>query len=380
MTLKSIIESVERRTSDKEKKKEEAAPSETPAPSKPATKDDEELQKIVSSLKAKIKIVGCGGAGCNTVNRIVQEGIVGANLYALNSDAQHLLHIRSPNKILIGRMATKGLGAGAVPRIGEEAALESQEEIRNKLQGSDLIFITAGMGGGTGTGTAPVVSRIARETGALTVGIVTFPFSGEGILRRQNAEYGLSKLEPYTDTVIVIPNDKLLKIVPKLPLNAAFKVADEILMRALKGLTEMITKVGLVNLDFADFKNIMTGGGMAMIGLGESSAHRDKAVEALNEAINSPLLDIDVSDAHGALVCVTGGQSMSVSEAEKVAEEIHSRINPNANIIWGAYIDDTLGDTMRVIIVLTGVRSEQMSGRADGSIADRSSLEIDMVR
>jgi cell division protein FtsZ len=377
MTLKSIIESVERRGSGT---KEKAEPAQTSTPDKPATKDDEELQKIVSSLQARIKIVGCGGAGCNTINRIVQEGIVGAELYAMNSDAQHLLSINAPNKILLGRVATKGLGAGAVPRIGEEAAMESQEEIRNKLTGADLIFLTAGMGGGTGTGTAQVVARIARESRALTVAIVTFPFSGEGVLRSQNAEFGLDKLESHVDTVIVVPNDKLLKIVPKLALNAAFKVADEILMRALKGLTEMITKVGLVNLDFADFKNIMGSGGMAMIGLGESDAQRDKAVTALEEALNSPLLDIDVSNAHGALVCVTGGHSMSVSEAEKVAEEVNSRINPNANIIWGAYIDDSLGDTMRVIVVMTGVKSKQMSGKSQKGKKGSGYLGIEMVK
>jgi cell division protein FtsZ len=323
--------------------------------------------------------VGCGGAGCNTINRIVHEGIAGADLYALNSDAQHLLAIKSPNKMLIGRRSTKGLGAGAVPRIGEEAAIESQEEIRQKLQGADLIFITAGMGGGTGTGTAPVVARYARDTGALTVAIVTYPFSGEGVLRKQNADYGLERLERDVNTVIVVPNDKLLEVVPRLPLNAAFKVADELLMRAIKGLTEMITKVGLVNLDFNDFKNIMTSGGMAMIGFGESDASKDKAEIALNEAINSPLLDLDVSQVHGALVCVTGGQSMSVQDAEKVAEVIHSKINPNANIIWGAYIDDTLKDTMRVIVVLTGVKSEQMSGKSEVTGRRGTDLGIDMI-
>lgn len=377
MTLKSIIESVERRGKEKEEGRSVAAPK-SAAPES-ITADDKELQKIVSSLKARIKIVGCGGAGCNTINRIVQEGIIGAELYALNSDAQHLLAINSPNKVLLGRMTTKGLGAGAVPRIGEEAALESQEEVRAKLQGSDLIFITAGMGGGTGTGTAPVIASLARQSNALTIAIVTFPFSGEGILRKQNAEFGLAKLEKEVNTVIVVPNDKLLKIVPRLPLNAAFKVADEILMRALKGLTEMITKVGLVNLDFADFKNIMTSGGMAMIGLGESDAQKDKAVEALNEAINSPLLDIEIGEAHGALVCVTGGHSMTVSEAELVTAEVHKRINPNANIIWGAYIDETLGDTIRVIVLLTGVKSEQMSGKSSIYSKGKSGLGIDMI-
>jgi cell division protein FtsZ len=379
MTLKSIIESVERRGKEKPKSRTEEAA--TPDSSKEAkvSADDKELRKIIGDLKARIKIVGCGGAGCNTINRIVQEGIVGAELYALNSDAQHLLAVRAPHKILLGRMVTKGLGAGAIPRIGEEAAMESQEEIMNKLQGADLIFLTAGLGGGTGTGTAPVVGRMARQTKALTIAIVTFPFSGEGILRTQNAQFGLDKLESEVNTVVVVPNDKLLKIVPRLPLNAAFKVADEILMRALKGLTEMITKVGLVNLDFNDFRNIMSSGGMAMIGLGESDAPRNKAVEALNEALSSPLLDLDISEAHGALVCVTGGQSMTVSEAELVTETVNKKINPNANIIWGAYIDDSLKDTIRVIVVLTGVKSEQMGGRSGIDGVKKDGLGIDMI-
>jgi cell division protein FtsZ len=299
-------------------------------------------------------------------------------MYALNSDAQHLLSIHSPHKILLGRRATRGLGAGSIPQVGEEAAIEAEEEIRASLQGSDIVFITCGLGGGTGTGSAPVLARIAREMGALTIAIVTKPFEAEGVVRMQNAEYGLDRLIDVVDTVIVIPNDKLLEIVPRLALNAAFKVADEILMRSIKGIIEIITKVGLVNLDFADLKTIMKGGGVAMIGLGEADAE-DRATEAVNEAINSPLLEVDISEATGALVNVSGGEDMTVTEAEKVAAEIHNRINPQAKIIWGAQIDPALEHTIRVMLVVTGVKSKQIFGPASGKRVE-SSFGIDFIR
>ncbi len=328
-----------------------------------ANPEDEELRRVLASLRTSIKIVGCGGAGCNTINRIVEEGIVGADIFALNTDAQHLLTIHSPHKILIGRRSTRGLGAGSVPQIGGEAAREAEDEIRTSLMGADIVFVTCGLGGGTGTGSAPEVARIAKELGALTIAIVTQPFTAEGVVRMQNAEYGLDKLQENTDTVIVIPNDKLLEIVPRLPLNAAFKVADEILMRSIKGITEIITKVGLVNLDFADLKTIMKGGGVAMIGIGESDDD-DRAMKAVNAALDSPLLEVDIGDATGALINVSGGESMTVSEAELVAEEIHKRVNPMARIIWGAQIDPELRDTIRVMLVITGVKSKQIFGKS----------------
>lgn len=343
-----------------------------------ANPEDDELRRVLASLKTNIKIVGCGGAGCNTINRIVEEGIVGADIFALNTDAQHLLTIHSPHKILIGRRSTRGLGAGSVPQIGGEAAREAEDELRAALTGSDIVFVTCGLGGGTGTGSAPEVARMAKEMGALTIAIVTQPFTAEGVVRMQNAEYGLDKLQEQTDTVIVIPNDKLLEIVPRLPLNAAFKVADEILMRSIKGITEIITKVGLVNLDFADLKTIMKGGGVAMIGIGESDDD-DRAMKAVNAALDSPLLEVDIQDSTGALINVSGGESMTVSEAELVAEEIHKRINPMARIIWGAQIDPELRDTIRVMLVITGVKSKQIFGKSlQKSGSDR--FGIDFIR
>lgn len=328
--------------------------------------EDEELRRVLSTLRTNIKIVGCGGGGSNTINRIVEEGIIGADLYAINSDAQHLLTIHAPHKILIGKRTTRGLGAGANPRIGKESALEAEEEIRAALMGADMVFVTCGLGGGTGTGSAPAVTEISKQLGALTIAVVTKPFNGEGVSRMENAEWGLAELEENSDTVIVIPNDKLLELVPRLPLNAAFKVADEILMKAIKGITEMVTKVGLVNLDFADLKTIMKGGGVAVIGIGESDDGHEKAVHAIEEAINSPLLEYDISSANGALICVTGGEDMTVTEAETVADYINERINQNASIIWGAYIDPELKGAIRVMLVLVGVTSEQISGKSVG--------------
>ncbi len=344
----------------------------------PMNSEDEELRRVLANLRTNIKIVGCGGAGCNTINRIVEEGIVGADIFALNTDAQHLLTVHAPHKILIGRRATRGLGAGSVPQIGEEAAREVEDDIRSSMMGSDIVFVTCGLGGGTGTGSTPVVARIAKELGALTIAIVTQPFSAEGVVRMQNAEYGLDKLQEHTDTVIVIPNDKLLEIVPRLPLNAAFKVADEILMRSIKGITEIITKVGLVNLDFADLKTIMKGGGVAMIGIGEAEDD-DRALKAISAALDSPLLEVDIQDATGALVNVSGGENMTVSEAELVAEEIHKRINPQARLIWGAQIDPELRDTIRVMLVITGVKSKQIFGQSLRKTGE-SRFGIDFIR
>ncbi len=325
---------------------------------------DAELEHLLRKLKTNIKIIGCGGGGSNTIARMAEEGIVGAELIATNTDAQHLLSIRAPRKILLGRRTTRGLGAGALPQVGEDAAREAEDELRQALSGANIVFIAVGLGGGTGTGSASVVSGIAKDIGALTIAFTTVPFKGEGKLRMENANYGLDRLRDIADTVVVIPNDKLLDLVPRLSLNAAFKVADEILMRSIKGLTEIITKPGLVNLDFNDLKTVMKSAGVAMIGIGESSSDgEDRAMEAVNEALNSPLLELDVSNATGVLINVTGGEDMTVSEAERVAEELHARVNPNARIIWGAAIDPTLERTIRVMLVVTGVKSKQVLGK-----------------
>src|SRR3989475_17074 len=333
----------------------------TGAPKIEDTRVDAELEDMLNKLRTNVKIVGVGGGGSNTIARIYGEGVVGAELYAANTDAQHLLAIRSPKKILLGRRSTRGLGAGALPQIGEEAAREAEEELRAVLSGADMGFITCGLGGGTGTGGSGYIARLAKEVGALTICVVTLPFRGEGRLRAEAAEWGLERLREAADTVITIPNDKLLELVPRLSLQAAFKFADEVLMRSIKGLTELITKPGLVNLDFNDVKTIMKGGGVAMIGLGESQDVGDqRAQKAIEEAINSPLLEVDISGATGVLVNVTGGSDMTVGEAERGAEGGQSRVSQNARIIWGASGDPSLEHVMRGRPVATGGRGKAL--------------------
>ncbi len=333
--------------------------------------DDVELAKVLGSMTTKIAVVGCGGGGTNTVARCVESGIDGVNFIAANTDAQHLLMVRAPKKVLLGKRTTRGLGAGSLPQIGEEAAQEAEPELKAALQGSDMVFVVAGLGGGTGTGSAPVVARVAKEVGALTIAICTLPFSVEGAVRMQNAERGLERLRETCDTIIVIPNDKLLEIAPRLPLQAAFKVADEILFRSIRGITELVTKPGIVNLDFADLRTILSRGGVAMIGLGESDT-RDRAVESVLEALNSPLLAVDISTATGALVNVVGGPDMTIAESERVVEEIYHRIHADARIIWGTPIDPTLDKALRVMVVITGVKSKQIIGPARPSARQRT--------
>jgi len=339
---------------------------------------DEELEDVLEDLQTDITVVGCGGAGGNTVNRMAEEGIKGANLVAANTDVQHLVDVEADTKILMGEEKTGGRGAGSLPQVGEEAAIESQQDIYGAIEGSDMVFVTAGLGGGTGTGSAPVVAEAARESGALTIAIVTTPFTAEGEVRRTNAEAGLERLRDVADTVIVVPNDRLLDSVGKLPVRQAFKVSDEVLMRSVKGITELITKPGLVNLDFADVKTVMEKGGVAMIGLGESDSEQ-KAQDSVRSALRSPLLDVDISGANSALVNVTGGTDMAIEEAEGVVEEIYDRIDPDARIIWGTSIDEELDGTMRTMIVVTGVESPQIYGRGEDAPAPEPADDIDYV-
>ncbi|HOT07360.1 MAG: Cell division protein FtsZ 1 [Methanosaeta sp. PtaB.Bin039] len=328
-------------------------------------RSDEDLVSILEELTTVIKVIGCGGGGSNTIDRLAESGIQGAELYAVNTDAQHLLHINADRRILIGRRTTRGLGAGSLPAVGEEAAQEDLDALRAAVEGADMVFVTCGLGGGTGTGASPVVAEAAREVGALTIAIVTLPFSSEGSIRMSNAEAGLKRLREAADTVIVVPNDRLLDVVPNLPLQAAFKVADEVLMRSVKGITELITRPGLINLDFADVRTVLSHGGVAMIGLGEASGE-DKGRDSVMKALRSPLLEVDVSGATSALVNVVGGPDMTISDAETVVEEVYNRINPDARIIWGAQIDPDLQDTLRTMLVVTGVSSPQILGRDEG--------------
>jgi len=365
----------------KKSSKEPAAPA-APAYAAPVahSDDDAEIKDIFLRTRPTIKIMGCGGGGSNTITRCVEQGITGADMFAINTDAQHLLTVHAPTKMLIGRRQTKGLGAGSNPNVGEGAAKENEEEIRTALSGADMVFLTAGMGGGTGTGSVPAIARIAKNLGALTLAIVTTPFPGEGVVRMQNAIWGINKLKEEADTVIVVANEKLLQVVPRLALNAAFRVADEVLMNSIKGITEMVTKVGLVKLDFNDLKTVMKSGGTAVIGMGTAKDSPNKAQEAVNDALNSPLLDIDVTDATGALVCVFGGRDMTVKEAENVAHEIHDRIGANATIIWGAYIDDKLENEIRVMLVLTGVKMKHAGMEKAVGTMGRGGLGLEFIK
>jgi cell division protein FtsZ len=350
---------------EKEKTAPAAQAAPAPAPAQPNAAD-EELRKIAEQLDVCIKIIGCGGGGCNTINRCVDAGISGAQLCAINTDAKHLLTVRAPKKILIGKTATRGLGAGAIPQVGEQAARESDMEIREFLSGANIVFVTAGMGGGTGTGSAHYVARISKDQiRALTIGVVTLPFKAEGTVRMENALEGLNKLRHICDTTIVIPNDKLIELVPKLPVDAAFKVADEVLMQTIKGLTEIITKPGLVNLDYADIMTVMNEGGVAFVGIGEANTDEDDRVKAaVNEALHSPLLgEIQLKQAQGALIRVVGGPDMTVSEAQKASELVMNSIADRARIIWGCSIDPEIEGTIKVLIILTGAQSKYVLGK-----------------
>ncbi|MBS3159906.1 cell division protein FtsZ [Candidatus Woesearchaeota archaeon] len=340
------------------------------------TEIDEELEKLVNQQKAKIKVIGCGGGGGNTINRISEVGITGTETIAINTDAQDLLYTNADHKILIGKELTGGLGAGSIPKVGEESARESEKEIRENIQGSDIVFITCGMGGGTGTGSAPVVAEVAKKQNILTVAIVTLPFSMEGKRRLANAEYGLEQLEKNADTLIIIPNDKLLDLCPGLPLHTAFKVADEILTNAVKGIAELVTKAGLVNLDFADIKTVMGKGGIAMIGVGESDSE-NRAVEAVEKAIQNPLLDVDISGATGALINVSGGTNMTLDEAKQIVETISERLDEDARIIWGAQIQEDLDKTIRTLVIITGINSPQIKGKST-IIEQKKDLKYDL--
>jgi cell division protein FtsZ len=322
---------------------------------------DHELESLLEKQAARVKVVGCGGGGGNSVSRMKSVGIKGCEITAVNTDAQDLLYTTVDSKVLIGRELTHGLGAGSNPKIGEQAAKESEQEIRKKLGDSDMVFITCGLGGGTGSGCAPVIAEIAKKQGALTIGIVTLPFTVEGQKRIENAQYGLERLSAITDTLIVIPNDKLLELAPELPIHTAFKVADEILTNAVKGITELITKSGLVNLDFADVKAVMANGGVSLIGIGESDSE-DRAKEAVERALRNPLLDVDITNASGALVNIVGGNDMSLDEYKKIMEIISKKVSPDAKLISGAQISADMEKSIKVLLIVTGVKSTQIMG------------------
>ena len=347
--------------------------------------NDEDLEKLLETLQPNISVFGCGGCGSNTIARLSSEGLFDREKVrglAINTDAQHLLRANVDEKMLIGRTA-RGRGAGGDPEKGEQAAFESESMLTREVEGCDLAFITAGLGGGTGTGSAHVLARLCKSVGALTIAIVTYPFSSEGSTRKQNADWGLERLTEVCDTVIVLPNEKLLSVegVRDLPLDAAFRVADEILHQSIRGVSDMIAKEGIVNLDFEDLRSVMmNGGGVAMIGHGEATGG-DRIRVATEEALSSPRLEIDVSDAKGALINVVGGSDLTLGEAEECAKIIGKRIDPHARIIWGATTEASEQDGyVRVLVVLTGVRSEQIHGsRRRSDLADARARSIQFI-
>ncbi|MCR4399011.1 MAG: cell division protein FtsZ [Firmicutes bacterium] len=303
---------------------------------------------------AKLRVVGIGGGGNNAVNRMIAAGLKGVDFIAINTDAQALTLSNAMHKIQIGANLTKGLGAGANPEIGRQAAEESREEIARALQGSDMVFITAGMGGGTGTGGAPIVAEAAKEAGALTVGVVTKPFTFEGKRRMSVAEKGIEHLRQSVDTLITIPNDRLLQVVDRnTPILEAFRIADDILRQGVQGISDLVAVPGLINLDFADVRTIMSDTGSALMGIGTASGE-NRSVEAAKLAVSSPLLETSIDGARGVLLNITGGPDLTLFEVNEAAEVISSVADPDANIIFGAVIDESLKDQVRITVIATG--------------------------
>lgn len=309
----------------------------------------------INEQGAKIKVIGVGGGGCNAINTMISANLIGVEFIAANTDAQALNRSLAQHRIQLGVKLTKGLGAGADPNIGRDAAIEDMEQIRDALAGSDMVFVTAGLGGGTGTGGAPVIANIAREIGALTVGVVTKPFSFEGAKRMQKAEEGFKELKRYVDTLIVIPNQKLLSVIDKkTPMSEAFKIADDVLRQAVQGISDLITIAGLVNVDFADVRTIMSYMGRAIMGMGIAKGE-NRAVEAAQRAISSPLLENNsIEGAQGVLINITGGQDLTLHEIDAASSVIKEVADPEANIIFGSVIDPEFDDIVKVTVIATG--------------------------
>ena len=321
---------------------------------------------------ARIKVIGVGGGGQNAVNRMIEEGIEGVEFIAANTDAQALALSKAPLRVRLGDKLTRGLGAGGDPEIGRKAAEESADELYNVLKGADMVFVTAGMGGGTGTGAAPVVSQVAKESSALTIGVVTRPFTFEGGRRLQAAEAGIAKMKEHAHTLISIPNDRLLQLADKKSsLQAAFRMADEVLHQGIQGISELITIPGLINLDFADVRTIMSEGGAALMAVGRGSGE-DRAKTAAEQAISSQLLDITIDGARGVLFNVTGGPNMTLFEVNQAAAIIRETAHPDVNLIFGAVIDPDMGDEIRVTVIATGFERSGVPRRALEHLTTRS--------
>ena len=316
--------------------------------------NDEEMNNMIDSSTAKIKVIGVGGGGCNAVLRMIAYGFKGPEFIALNTDRQALINNPAPKRIQLGAKITKGLGAGANPEVGQKSAEESKQQIMEMLQGSDLVFITAGMGGGTGTGAAPIIAQMAKEMGILTIAVVTKPFPFEGKIRATNAEKGIANLKKYVDTLVIIPNEKLLKVMPKgTSVFDSFKYADEVLRQGIHGISDLIIKPGIINLDFADVKTIMKNKGYAHMGIGIGKGE-NKIQEAVRNAVYSPLLETQIEGATGVLLNIKGGVDMALDEINEASELVREVVDPNCNIIFGTSIDENMKDEVEVTIIATG--------------------------
>jgi cell division protein FtsZ len=336
--------------------------------------DEEDILRFIEESQPKIFVIGSGGSGCNTLNRLHEMNVSGISLIASNTDARHLLKVKANRKILLGKQLTRGRGCGSAPECGEKAAQEALDVIKESIKDASLLFLTCGLGGGTGTGSLPVMAKMAKaETKALTVGIVTLPFMSEGKVKYQNALQGLDKLKRSVDTLIIIKNDKLLTIAPDLPLNTAFRICDEVLAGSVKGITELVTKEGMVNVDFADLNTALRDAGYAVIGVGEANVdvpREERARIAIETALNSPLLDVDISSANKVLINITGGEDLSLKEVQYIVEETAKRVSQEALIKFGARIDkDMKKSTLKVIVVLAGVKF---------SVQDMSSKPVEL--
>ena len=334
-----------------------------------APKTMADARRFVPDHAATIKVIGIGGGGCNAVNRMIEAGLTGVDFFAINSDVQALRNSLTENTIHIGKGMTRGLGAGANPTLGREAADESRDDLGMVLDGADLVFITAGMGGGTGTGAAPVIAELARESGALTIAVVTKPFAFEGKKRMQLAENGIAELEAKVDTLITIPNERILQVIEKkTPLNEAFAYADDVLRQGIQGISDLITQPGLINLDFADVKTIMTDAGSAMMGIGEGTGEH-RAADAAQKAIASPLLETTIDGARGVIFNITGGPDMAMYEVNEAAEMISRAVDNDAQIIFGASIDPNMTGKVRVTVLAAGFGAARGYGRTQNAFA-----------
>ncbi len=333
-----------------------ARPKEPAATAK--AKEEPRNMTIMPSNIARIKVIGVGGGGCNAVDRMVEGGVAGVEFWAINTDAQTLAQSKAPQRLQIGQKLTRGLGAGGNPAIGQKAAEESRDEITRAIENTDLVFITSGMGGGTGTGAAPIVAEIAKEMGCLTVGVVTRPFTFEGRRRMNQSEEGINNLQSRVDTLIVIPNNKLLSVIlPDTPIRESFRIADEILRQGVQGISDIITIPGLVNVDFADVRAVMADAGSALMGIGVASG-KSRAKEAATSAISSPLLESTIEGAKGVVLNITGGNDLTLHEVNTAADTIYEIVDPNANIIFGAVIDEKMQGEIRVTVIATGFRGD----------------------